>query len=279
MNIKENSLLPMNSRSFLTIHTGNGKCLLKTAIATITMSTYQTTAHIPFYKAFCTPVTSRWNKVTTVQDKVFKSNFGAHSPSISTLNVAQIHLITATVEWLLLFILIAPMIATPIQSVVHYSTVISKRTSLAQSVTTEQHFQSISLLIGAGYYWSIIESHIIRGNEPTAVKPKIRYFFLSGPMSHCNTWNASSTSLQTKVLDTRLYNLKRFCPLTHRQCQINLTIPLSSSHTLTNTCHIYQMDPTLLCFHGNPATHHYLLTIPCVNKGHNHWLINYYNPL
>jgi len=51
-------------------------------------------------------------------NKVFLSTFGAQSPSISTLNVAQIHLITASGEQLPLCVLIVPTIATPIQSVV-----------------------------------------------------------------------------------------------------------------------------------------------------------------
>ena len=144
-------------------------------------------------------------------DKVFLSTFGAQSPSISTLNVAQIHLITASGEQLPLSVLIVPTIATPIQSVVEGDiTQLSylKDIPLAHPVTTEQHFQ-ISLLIGADYYWSIIENHIIRGNGPTAVKSKIGYL-LSGPMPHCNTSDTSSTSLHTNVVDTTNYDLQRF---------------------------------------------------------------------
>jgi len=103
------------------------------------------------------------------------------------------------------------MIATPIQSVVEGDIMqlsYLKDIPLAHPVTTEQHFQ-ILLLIGADYYWSIIENHIIRGNWPTAVKSKIEYL-LSGPMQHCNTSNTSSTSLHTNFVDTTDYDFQRF---------------------------------------------------------------------
>ena len=37
------------------------------------------------------------------------------------------------------------------------------------------------MLIGADFYWDILEDHIVRGNGPTAVKSKIGYL-LSGPV-------------------------------------------------------------------------------------------------
>ncbi len=41
------------------------------------------------------------------------------------------------------------------------------------------------MLIGADYYWDIVENEIIRGDGPTAVKSKLGYL-LSGPI-HNNT--------------------------------------------------------------------------------------------
>ncbi|XP_006816215.1 uncharacterized protein LOC102809036 [Saccoglossus kowalevskii] len=38
----------------------------------------------------------------------------------------------------------------------------------------------IDLLIGADYYWSIVQDHVVRGHGPTAVKSKLGYL-LSGP--------------------------------------------------------------------------------------------------
>ena len=102
-----------------------------------------------------------------------------------------------------------PTIATPIQSIVESD--VSQLSylrgiPLAHPVTTEQQFQ-ISLLIGAEYYWNIIENHVIRGNGPTAVKSKIGYL-LSGPMPIMS--DSSSAIFHTSVLDTADYDLQRF---------------------------------------------------------------------
>ena len=51
-------------------------------------------------------------------DKVFLYTFGAHSPSIRTVDVDQILLITPSGKQLPLSVLIVPTIATPIQSIV-----------------------------------------------------------------------------------------------------------------------------------------------------------------
>jgi len=202
-------------------------------------------------------------------DKVFLSTFGAQSPSISILNLAQIHLITTSGEQLPLSVLIVPTIATLIQSVVEGDIMqlsYLKDVPLAHPVTTEQPFQ-ISLLIGADYYWSIIENHIIRGNGPNAVKSKIGYL-LSGPMPHCNMSDTSSTSLYTNVIETTDYDIQRFWMI-----ESTGTSSVSESPDSTTLIQSYidsHMEPTLPNFHGNPITQHYQLTLPCVNQEHDH---------
>jgi len=72
-------------------------------MATIATSTHQATAHIMFDEG------SQWSFILQSlademelqpckSDRVFLSALGAHSPSINTLNVAQIHLITNSGE-------------------------------------------------------------------------------------------------------------------------------------------------------------------------------------
>ena len=78
------------------------------------------------------------------KDKIFLSTFGAYSPTIHTLNVAQIYLITDSVEQLPLSFLIVPTISAPI-----HSTAASdipqlpylKDLPLAHPVTTNLQFQ------------------------------------------------------------------------------------------------------------------------------------------
>ena len=51
---------------------------------------------------------------------------------------------------------------------------------LAHPYTYTTEFQ-INLLIGADFYWNIVENQIIRGNGPMAVQSKLGYL-LSGPI-------------------------------------------------------------------------------------------------
>ena len=48
-------------------------------------------------------------------------------------------------------------------------------------MTTDDVFE-ILFLIGADYYWQIVEDRVIRGNGPTAVASQIGYL-LSGPVN------------------------------------------------------------------------------------------------
>ena len=51
---------------------------------------------------------------------------------------------------------------------------------LAHPITHNSDFE-ITLLIGADFYWTIIQNKIIRGDGPTAVQSKLGYL-LSGPL-------------------------------------------------------------------------------------------------
>ena len=192
--------------------TGNGKCLLKTATATIATSNHQATAHVLFDEGsqrsfILQSLADEMGLQPYKTDKIFLSTFGAHSPSINTLNVAQINLVTNSGEQLPLSVLIVPTIASPILNIVESD--ISqlpylRNLPLAHPVTTDRQFH-ISLLIGADYYWSIVENHIIRGNGPTAVKSKIGYL-LSGPMPHMS--DSPAAVLHTNILHVDSTELK-----------------------------------------------------------------------
>ena len=80
---------------------GNSKCLLKTAVATIATPTTQATAYILFDEGLqrsfiLQSLATKMGLKPYKTDKVFLSTFGAQSFSISTLDVAQIHLITSS---------------------------------------------------------------------------------------------------------------------------------------------------------------------------------------
>ena len=58
-----------------------------------------------------------------------------------------------------------------------------KGLQLAHPITENENFE-ISVLIGADYYWSFVQDHVVRGDGPTAVQSKLGYL-LSGPLSTC----------------------------------------------------------------------------------------------
>ncbi|VDI32537.1 Hypothetical predicted protein [Mytilus galloprovincialis] len=96
-------------------------------------------------------------------------------------------------------VLIVPTIASPLQSQsrkitqgLHYL----HGLSLAHPVTDAESFE-LTLLIGADFYWNIVQDKVIRGNGPTAVSSKLGYL-LSGPVPVKN--NNQSTSMMNVLI-------------------------------------------------------------------------------
>ena len=91
-------------------------------------------------------------------------------------------------------VLIVPEIAAPLKTYIRKAAKLPYLSGieLAHPVTTNDNFH-ISLLVGADYYWSIVENHIIRGEGPTAVKSKIGYL-LSGPFHSTPRYKHQQTS-------------------------------------------------------------------------------------
>ena len=46
--------------------------------------------------------------------------------------------------------------------------------TLAHPITDKENFE-ISLLIGSDHYWNFVGDHIVRGNGPIAMQPKLSY--------------------------------------------------------------------------------------------------------
>ena len=76
---------------------------------------------------------------------------------------------------------------------------------------TNPNFE-VSLLIGADYYWSIVEDKIIRGNGPTAMKSKLGYL-LSGPLSALLPTDESFNILHTSIREFEHCDISRFWDL------------------------------------------------------------------
>ncbi|XP_071145169.1 uncharacterized protein [Mytilus edulis] len=117
------------------------------------------------------------------RDTIELSAFGDKENNIRHLDTATVQLQTDKGEIVNINTLIVPDIAVLLQNQTKYLTrnlPYLKDLKLAHPANNADSFE-ISLLVGADYYWDIVQDHVIRGNGPTAVASKIGYL-LSGPV-------------------------------------------------------------------------------------------------
>ncbi len=96
------------------------------------------------------------------------SGFGdnANTTKVRHLKTGVIHLMTREGK-LPIRVLIVPEIAAPMKTFVREAAKLPYLfgVKLAHPVSADENFD-ISILIGADYYWSIVQNHIIRGEGP-----------------------------------------------------------------------------------------------------------------
>ena len=102
----------------------------------------------------------------------------------SELQSASIAILTNDGGEVPISVLVVPKIAAPLQNAMplpgdQYPYLHGLK--LTHPVGSDNKFE-ITLLIGADFYWNLVQDKIIRGNGPTAVESKIGYL-LSGPLS------------------------------------------------------------------------------------------------
>ena len=112
------------------------------------------------------------------------SAFGGTSTP-STLQSISIQLVTRSNDEVTLSVVVVPTIATPLKiSNLAYQAVEQlpylQGLDLAHPITHSPNFE-ITVLIGADFYWHVVEDKIICENGPTAVQSKLGYL-LSGPL-------------------------------------------------------------------------------------------------
>ncbi|XP_062615533.1 uncharacterized protein LOC134277232 [Saccostrea cucullata] len=170
--------------------------LLKTAIAPVSHENQTTDANILFdegsRRSFITEKLANELEITRRKSEAIKlSTFGGNG-SVQYLDSATINLITDSGELIAINVLIVPSIASPLTS--YHSSEVKRLPylqglKLADPVSIDSEFV-ISFLIGADFYWRIVENQVIRGSGPTAVKSKIG-FLLSGPTSQSSCTNSA----------------------------------------------------------------------------------------
>ena len=109
--------------------------------------------------------------------------------SNQTLPVTTIYLRTTDGGEIPISVLVVPRISQPLSNL-PFSYVKElpylKGLDLTHAVSDNQEFD-ISVLIGADFYWSIVQETVIRGPGPTAVESKLGYL-LSGPIDNVATY-------------------------------------------------------------------------------------------
>ena len=122
------------------------------------------------------------------------SGYGENNKNIQELPTTVVYLQTAQ-EIIPMDVLIVPEIAVPLKTYLkgmkHLPVL-----KLAHPLMDDGYFE-ITMLIGADYYWSIVQDSVNRGDGPTAVQSKNGYL-LSGPVAGYN--QKSHTPLMMNIL-------------------------------------------------------------------------------
>ena len=165
-----------------TAHSRHTSILLKTAIATVSSQTISSDAAILFdegsQRSFITEEFAQMLKLTPKSTETIQlAAFGGLNKQVQHVETATVYLQTDGEDKVPIRVLIVPKIAAPIENCV--TSAVSqlphlRGLKLAHPIHEHSHM-NISLLIGADFYWDIVEDRVIRGNGPTAVKSKIGY--------------------------------------------------------------------------------------------------------
>ncbi|XP_071153540.1 uncharacterized protein [Mytilus edulis] len=151
----------------------------------------------------------------TGTESVNLSGFGdnANSTKIRHLRTGLVYLITTDGK-LPIRVLVVPEIAAPMRTYVRQAAKLTYLSGikLGHPVTADENFE-MSILIGADYFWSIVQNDIIRGEGPTAVQSKIGYL-LSGTLHSHNsdTDGYKRASMMNVMIATKTdeYDLEKF---------------------------------------------------------------------
>ena len=128
---------------------------------------------------------------------LYKHFIGFLRHCIQNTPVTTIEIETTNGELIPVSTLVVPTIAAPIQNAIPIA--LSSMPHLqglkqVHPVTSDKNF-TISILIGADYYWKFVQDTIIRGDGPIAQESRLSYL-LSGPLPCSLSQSAASILLQ-----------------------------------------------------------------------------------
>ncbi|XP_060569657.1 uncharacterized protein LOC132728064 [Ruditapes philippinarum] len=179
--------------------------ILKTAIAQVSSQDHTiTNTNILFdegaQRSFITKELAEKLKLKpNGSDTISLASFGGKSEQCRHIPTDRVFLHVEHREIIPLDVLIVPTIAVPLPNLQKNVKCLKyiEGLKLAHPITDTDDDFEISLLIGADYFWQIVQNKVVRGNGPTAVKSKLGYL-LSGPLPEVK--NASSVSYMFNVV-------------------------------------------------------------------------------
>ena len=125
------------------------------------------------------------------KENIAMSAFGSTEHSHRRLDVTMVDIITDNGDRIPLQVLVVPQIAHPVSG---------------------GNFE-INLLVGADYYWDIVQDKIIRGDGgPTAVQSRLGYLF-SGPLKSNRVQNDVTNILHLAASTNEEFHLQKFWSL------------------------------------------------------------------
>lgn len=203
------------------LHSGlhqRNNVLLKTAVAKVCSATSSADANILFdegaQSSFITEsLADELQLPRTGSDVINLASFGATTKSVRRLDTATVYLISDNGEKISLDVLVVPTIAVPLKNLNQSVDTLPylKGLKLAHPISDHENFD-ITLLIGADFYWNVVQNRIIRGNGPTAVSSKIGYL-LSGPISTPSAEHRDNYMLNVLTSVPAVEDLERFWKL------------------------------------------------------------------
>ncbi|XP_071153114.1 uncharacterized protein [Mytilus edulis] len=146
--------------------------LLKTAVAPVWSDNLCVDTHILFdegsQRSFVTEDLARKLNLHTEGIEILQvSSFGDKNKNVRHLDKSTVFVESNAGQKIPIHVLIVPMIAVPLQNNIRHinrGLIYLRGLKLAHPVTQEESFE-ISLLIGADYYWDLVENEVLGGDD------------------------------------------------------------------------------------------------------------------
>jgi hypothetical protein len=206
--------------------------LLKTAIAKVSSDSEERKANILFddgsQRTFITNDLVRQLQLKTFrQEKMCITHFGANNSDVTLFNIVKLKLHCDDGGKIEILAYVVPKISTPINNKLSRRQLDTlqhiKGLKLAHPLTSGNTF-GIEILIGADFYWNVIQDHIVRGAGPTAIESRIGYL-LSGPLTSSSQAMSAvfHVTANHREFNTDLERLWSLEPLGIEQPELSIT--------------------------------------------------------